>query len=168
MYEGPRRYYIPANFTNLGYFLGGRISKRSAADAALMAVVGFLISRLLPLSGDVQLSVTVFICGVFGLMGIVGIHGLPISTYLIAFFQWTRRRKPKFYNNHSRIYSVSAAEVILTEQQLGDHVANVWKKMQGKFSGKKKAYIEGETFEFLPDPELETLEFMGEQREGDT
>lgn len=157
------RYKIPANFTNLGYFFNGRLAKRNAVDAVILIVIGILLCRLLPIPADASLSVTVFVAGLLGALGCAGIHGLPVSYYLVAFTKWLSRRQPKFYNPNSGLYSVSAADIVLTEKQLGDYIATTVNKLRSHIGRLKPEYIEGENFEFLDDPELLALLDMDER-----
>lgn len=160
----PRIYQIPTNFQESGYMFNGMIAKRNALDALVLGAFGFLLATLLPLEGEMAISGYILCIGFFGMFGILGFKGLPISTYLIDLISWSKRRKPYLYNYHGDAFSISAADLMLSEPQLRDALADALDHMKETMANRQPEYIEGETFEFVADPELEALKAAEERR----
>lgn len=156
-------YHIPTNFKDAGYVFNGMIAVRNAIDAVVFALIGFLIASLLPFSDDGALSGYILIIGLFALIGFSGIRGIPVSVFLVDAIRWRNRRKPYLYNHHGTSFSMTAAEVMLTEPQLRNKIADALDKMKDSMASKRMEYIEGETFQFAEDPELEALRYAEEQ-----
>lgn len=166
MQEKRKIYRIPANFRDGGYILNGMIAKRNAVDAVILGAIGAIIVWALPINKDAELSMYILFVGLFAMIGISGIKGVPVSTYLIDAYHWRKRRKmPYLYNTHSGAYSVSAADLMLSETSLRDTVSGVLDKIKDSMQSDKPDYIEGETFEFAADPELEMLRYAHEKNE---
>lgn len=159
-----RIYRIPTNYRDSGYIFNGQIAKRNAVDAAVLGFIGYMIANLLPLQGEMALSGYVLFIGLFAMIGIVGFQQIPISVYLADMIQWRKRRKkPYFYNDNGGAYTVSAADLLINEPQLRDILANAIDSVRNSMAAKRPEYIEGETFEFMVDPELEALQAAQER-----
>lgn len=156
-------YHIPNNFKDPGYIVNGMIAVRNAIDALAFALVGFLVASVLPFRGDGAVSGYILIIGLFAMAGFAGVQGVPVSTFLAYAIRWHGRRKPYLYNHHGASFSMTAAEVMLTEPQLRNKLADALDRMKDSMASRKVDYIEGETFEFEDDPELEALRFAEEQ-----
>jgi hypothetical protein len=158
-----RIYFIPTNYRESGYIFNGMIAKRNAVDALALGLLGFFLVRMLPIKADMLLSAYILFIGLLGMVGIVGINGVPVSTWLFDTILWRRRRKPYLYNTHGGAYSVSAADVMLNEPDLRDALYDTLDKMRAAMKGAEPNYIEGETFQFAEDPELEALKSAHEE-----
>ena len=151
-------YRIPTNYTKAGKVFRGMIPLRNMIDAVILGIFGVLVASLLPLEGDAAISGYILIIGLFAVVGIIGIQGTPVSVYVIDAVRWLKRRKhPFLYNFHGGTFTVSAADVMLSEPQLRDSLADAIDKVRAAMAPKKPVYIEGETFQFADDPELERL-----------
>lgn len=156
-------YHIPTNFKDPGYIVNGMIAVRNAIDAVAMGLIGFLLASLLPFNKEKALSGYILIIGLFTMIGFFGIRDIPVSTFLADALRWRGRRKPYLYNHHGTSYSMTAAELMLSEPQLRNKIADVLDKLQESMTSKRIDYIEGETFRFAEDPELEALRYAEEQ-----
>lgn len=156
-------YHIPTNFKDAGYVFNGMIAVRNAIDAVVFGLIGFIIASLLPFSGDGALSGYILFVGIFGMIGFSGIRGIPVSVFLVDAFRWRGRRKPYLYNHHGTSFSMTAAELMLTEPQFRNKIADALDKMKESMASRRTEYIEGETFQFAEDPELEALRYAEEQ-----
>lgn len=158
-----REYRIPTNYKDAGYIFNGMIATRNAIDAVVLGIIGFLVAKALPFKGEGALSGYILFIGLFAVIGITGIHGIPVSVYATDAIRWRKRRKPYLYNHHGQSFSMTAAELMLSEPQIRDKLADTLEKLRHSFSSKEIDYIEGQTFQFAPDPELEALKFAEEQ-----
>lgn len=157
-------YKIPTNYKDSGYIFNGQISKRNALDAAVLGFIGYLIAELLPLNGEMAISGYIFFIGIFALVGIMGFQQIPISVYLSDLIHWRKRKKkPYFYNDNGGAYSVSAADMLINEPQFRDILADAIDSVRNSMAAKRPAFIEGKTFEFESDPELEALQAAQER-----
>lgn len=159
-------YHIPTNFKDAGYVFNGMIAVRNAIDAVVMGLIGFLFASLLPFDKEKSISGYILIVGVFAMIGFFGIRDIPVSTFIADALRWRGRRKPFLYNHHGTSYSMTAAELMLTEPQLRNKIADMLDKVQESMASKRIEYIEGETFRFAEDPELEALRYAEEQMQG--
>ncbi len=159
-------YKIPYNFKDSGYILNGQVAVRNAIDAVLMALLGIVIACLIPVKGYGKLSLFILLAGLFGVAGLIGVRGVPLSTFVLDFIHWRKRKKKPFlYNNHGETFTQSAADVALDTPALRDMVADVADTIKARFTEEKNEYIEGVTFEFTPDPELEALRYAEQAKE---
>lgn len=156
-------YLIPTNFKEAGYWFNGMIASRNFIDAVALAIIGWSVSKWIPVPQSAVLSVRLTIAGLFGIAGIFGVGGIPLSTFLLDVLRWTKRRKPYLYNTHSGTYTVTAADIMLNTPGIKDALADTLDKIRTTMQSKKTDYIEGETFQFSSDPELELL-INAEQR----
>lgn len=161
-----RIYQIPVNFQQSGYVFNGMIATRNLVDAAVLFLTGLMFASLLPFEGYSKLSGYILIGGSFAIVGITGINGIPCSTYLLDYYRWTKRRKPYLYNAHGGVFAMSSADLLLSEPQLRDTLADAIDSVKAAMSKDQPEYIEGETFEFAEDPELAALR-DAEEREAE-
>ena len=154
----PKIYKIPVNFREPGYFFNGMIAARNLIDACIMGAIGYFLASLMPFNEDMALSGYILFIGMFGMVGLSGIKDVPLSTFLVDSLAWKKRRRPYLYNAHGGAYTVSAADVMLQEEDFRDSVANILDKLRTRMAGKAPEYIEGVTFQFAADPELEALQ----------
>lgn len=158
-------YNIPVNFRDSGKIMNGMISTRNAIDAAVLALFGAFIASLLPVEGTGAISTYILLMGGFGMFGIIGIKGDPLSVYVADILRWRKRRKPFLYNTHSGAYSMSAADLMLSEKQFRDMLADTIDELKNSMTKKAPEYVEGQNFEFAADPELEALKDAEAERQ---
>ena len=159
-----RTYQIPTNFQESGYAFNGMIAIRNLVDAVALGCIGLFVASFFPFEGYSKLSGYILIGGLFSLGGITGINGVPLSTYLMDLYHWNKRRKPYLYNSHGGVYTISAADLMLSEPQLRDALADAIDSIKESMSRGQTDYIEGETFEFAVDPELVALKDAEERQ----
>lgn len=151
-------FIIPTNFMETGYVLNGTVSIRNAIEAGVMALLGILICRVLPLpDGTKAITWYILICGPLGLIGLSGVQGDPLSVFILDFIKWRKRRKPFFYSGHNEAYTQEAADSIMETPQVRDMIAGAVDKLRSRMSSGEVDYVEGKTFEFEVDPEQEAL-----------
>lgn len=166
MEEKSKIYIIPSNYIEPGYVLNGAVAIRNFVEGCVLAFLGFLLCKILPIPGGVD-AITYYILFMFPplALGIYGIAGDPVSVYLMDVYHWQKRRRPYLYTTHTEAFDFSAADVLLEEPQLRDYLANSVDKVKKAMAGKAVQYIEGQTFQFAVDPEQEALRAAQERRE---
>lgn len=140
-----------------GYTFNGLIAIRNLIDGVVLGLAGIIPVLLLPISTAAKVSTCIIVGGYLAMLGVVGINGIPVSTYLHDYFGWRKRRKPYLYNTHGGAYSVSSADLVINATQIGDVIANTLDKAKAAISGPQKEYVEGVTFIFAEDPEIAAL-----------
>lgn len=146
-----KEYYFPRNVINSGKVFNGTLEKRNVFEAVLLFLLGMLICSFFEVSSEKVYSLHVYICGPLFLIGLVGIQGLPVSTYLCSMIIWALHRKPHFYNPHGKAYDKRYADLVISEPQLGNVISDTLGKIKAKYIVQKD-YIEGETYKFAQDP----------------
>lgn len=157
-------YSIPSNYKDSGYIANGMIEARKAIDAAWLGVIGFCIAKLIPFSEGSALTGYILLIGLFAIIGLIGINDIPVSTFLADSIKWSKRRDPYIYNTHGRAYAVTAADVMLNTPGFRDALADALDKAREAMQPKHMDYIEGETFRFADDPDLEELSDAEERK----
>lgn len=150
-------FIIPFNFRDAGTTLNGMATKRNLFEGIVIALVGVLIVRLIPIEGDLRLTIYILVGGFGFVAGCAGVNGDPLSAFVGDFFGWIKRRKPYIYNNHGSVFKTSAADLLLEQPQFRDTLANALDKVRLSLASKQVDYVEGETFQFASDPELAAL-----------
>lgn len=151
-------FIIPMNFMETGYVLNGAVAIRNAVEAAVMALIGFFLCKMLPLPDGLDaITYYILIIGPFFMLGLSGVQGDPLSVFIMDFFKWRQRRKPCFYNTHSEAYTQEAADLLMDAPQLRDMLADALDAMRKKMASEEIDYVEGKTFRFAADPEQEAL-----------
>jgi hypothetical protein len=159
-------YTIPNNFKDSGYIFNGQIAVRNAIDAIIMGLIGVLIAWLIPAEGPTKISVFILFAGLLGMAGLVGVKGVPLSTFLLDFVGWRKRRKKPFlYNDHGESFAMSSADIALESGSIRDMIADLLLGMKSKVASEGKRYVEGENFVFAADPELEALRFAEQEQQ---
>ena len=152
-----RIYKIPRNVITSGKAFNGTIEKRNAAEAVVLFLLGFFICQFIHVPPEKVFTKYVYICGPLVMLGLSGIQGLPVSTYVSGMLHWARNRKPRFRNPHAKAYDTTYADLVLAEPQLGNMISDALVKIKDKYTPEKE-YIEGETYQFMQDPSWAYLE----------
>lgn len=151
-------FIIPTNFMETGYVMNGAVSIRNAIEAGVMALLGVLLCKALPLpAGTKAITWYILICGPLGLIGLSGVQGDPLSVFILDFIKWRNRRKPFFYSGHNEAYTQEAADSLMDAPQMRDMIAGAVEKLRARMSSGEVDYVEGKTFKFEADPEQEAL-----------
>lgn len=152
-----KTYYFPRNVANSGKVFNGTLEKRNFIEAIILLLIGVFICRFFDVPSDKKFTLHIYICGPLFLIGLAGIQGLPVSTYLLSMLRWARNRKPMFLNPHAKAYDKRYADIALSEPQLGTMISDILRKAKDKYAVEKE-YIEGKTYKFAEDPSWAYLE----------
>ena len=102
-------YIIPPNFIEGSTLFGGMFKIRNVIEAGVLsAAVGVPVFSL-----DLSLTVRIIILCLtalpLALFALMGIAGEPLSSYIIAFFKWLRRKTSRCYRR-SPVLSASSRQ----------------------------------------------------------
>ncbi len=115
-------YIIPSNFTEGSTLFGGLIKFRNAAEAAILAAAaGFPVMNL-EVSLKIKIIILCFTALPLAVLGLIGISGEPLSSFISAFFKFLKSRrvvgkeKKKYKRKTDLTYLNSAAELLPIEK----------------------------------------------------
>lgn len=151
-----REYHIPVNILQSNKIFNGLIEIRNLIEAVILAIIGFLICKLIPMGTD-KFTLYFCVCMPLGFLGLVGIQGQPLSVFIKSFIHWCRNRKPYIYNPHGKAYDTTYGNLIMNEIQLRDKIGDLVDKLKESMQD-NKTYIEGETYRYATDPSWEYME----------
>ena len=155
--EELRRHFIPVNFIDESKVFNGMINRRNAIEGGILfGVVAFILWRVLNMPLTTKISIVLFISLPVGMIGVLGIGGDPLSTFLMHFRAWRKTRGLMLYNNETRALRDAPVKLMMEEEGLNDKLLNILDARKEKKAQKRAAtvMIEGETFEFAPDTSL--------------
>ena len=91
--EELREYLIPDNFIDESRIVNGMFKTRNFAEGVIMALAVALLANMIPTqSFETKVSVLVFFCTPFFLLGIQGINGDTVSTFLRNALSWGKTK----------------------------------------------------------------------------
>ena len=159
------RYYFPQSYTTKTRLFNGLIDLRHAIDAGLLALLGYIICRLLPIPRGIDgLSYYTFVCVPLALIGFHGLWGDAISTTLYHAILWSRHKKPYIYSNSNQAYPFSVWDVYADRKSFRDRIAGAYQNYQQKHAVADLSYTIGTDFEFAEDPDQASLKFEYKRR----
>lgn len=158
--EGYKTYAIPENFVDESRIIKGMFRTRNFVEGCIMALLVGIPALLIPIEEfQTRIMVIVAIAGPFFLLGNAGFNGDPISTTLKNAKSWVKARGLMLYDSKAIPLKKSPLDAMLEREAPGDKILNVVDSV--KEARRRKAagvqYIEGVTFDFAPDDELEGL-----------
>lgn len=144
------QFHIPVNYKSPGYWFNGMLESRKCIEAVICAGIGCFICSFLPLPSSADaVPFYILIGGLSGIGGLMGVHGEPLSTFLVNYFKWRmRRNKPYLYNYDGKAYHANAAGVVLG---LASRDSSEQQEKAPKDAEAEK-YVLGENFRFAGDP----------------
>ena len=86
-------YVIPPNFIEGGSFFGGLFKARNVVEAVILAVGTGLPILTLSLTLTVRIILLCLTSLPLALLALIGIAGMPLSSYIILFFRFLRNRR---------------------------------------------------------------------------
>lgn len=156
--EKVKLYTIPENFIEGGRIFNGMFRLRNFIEGLVLGSLFALIALAIPI-GSVAARISVVLMAALPplLLGIVGVNGDPLFSFLRTALKWRRTHRIMVYNERVQAYSTTPLDVMMGEDlpkdKLADRIAE-WKEKQRI---KKSADRANLTFEFEQDTELERL-----------
>ena len=86
-------YVIPPNFIESGSFFGGLFKARNVVEAVILAAGTGLPILTLSLTLTVRIILLCLTSLPLALLALIGIAGMPLSSYIILFFRFLRNRR---------------------------------------------------------------------------
>ena len=86
-------YVIPPNFIEGGSFFGGLFKARNVVEAVILAAGIGLPILTLSLTLTVRIILLCLTSLPLALLALIGIAGMPLSSYIILFFRFLRNRR---------------------------------------------------------------------------
>ena len=162
--SAPTIYYIPDNFIGESRILNGQIRVMYLVDSIILSLIlGAIIT--LPLlvwvikDWELPTKITVAIVSVSPgfIIGQIGYNEDRILVFLKNFFSWTKKKQVRIYNENTRLLGTDPVKAIANSSRFMDTAVGAWEEHQQRRIDKKNAeqYIEGETFEFQYDPNID-------------
>lgn len=131
---------------------------RNFAEGVIMALAVALLANMIPTqSFETKVSVLVFFCTPFFLLGIQGINGDTVSTFLRNALSWGKTKGIMLYNSQARALAQSPLDNMMEEEQLGDKVLDILDGIREKQRTRNGRHqlVEGQDFVFARDADLE-------------
>lgn len=156
--EELREYLIPDNFIDESRIVNGIFKTRNFAEGVIMALAVALLANMIPTqSFETKVSVLVFACTPFFLLGIQGINGDTVSTFLRNALSWGKTKGIMLYNSQARALAQSPLDNMMEEEQLGDKVLDILDGIREKQRTRNGRHqlVEGQDFVFARDADLE-------------
>ena len=138
----------------------GMFKTRNFLEGLLLAVIVLPIAFLIPIASDyLRFMVVVAVCGPFFLLGNAGFNGDPLSTTVINAYHWKKTRGIMLFNHNVRALIKSPLTAMMEKELPRDRIVDMLDNIKDKQKERaaKIRYIEGETFEFVDDTELEDI-----------
>lgn len=172
--ERIREYHIPMNFIDESRIINGMFKTRNFIEGCVLAgAVGFPCWTGVNAPFEVKISLVVGIALPFLLIGISGINGDPLSTFIRNAIAWARSRGTMLYNNETRALAQAPIKVMMDEEGMNDKILDFVDSMKQKTAKKRSEnpLIEGEDFVFAEDKSLagnylDEVEFDDDNEDG--
>ena len=115
-----------------------------------------------------KISLVIFFSAPLGLLGLFGVNGDPLSTFIKIFFSWRRKRGLMLFNNEARALKEAPIKLMMSEDGMGDKLRDFLDARKEKKAAERASQemVEGKTFEFAPDSSLEG-NYIDEDDDGD-
>lgn len=155
--EHIREYHIPMNFIDESRIINGMFKTRNFVEGCVLAgAVGIPCWTFINAPFEVKISIVVGLVLPFLLIGISGINGDPVSTFIRNAFAWARSRGTMLYNNETRALAQAPIKVMMDEEGMNDKILDFVDSMRQKTAKKRSEtpLVEGEDFVFAEDKSL--------------
>lgn len=149
-------YRIPENIMKGSKVFNGTIELRNFVEGCILVLLGLFACRFIPVRPDNKISLYILICAPLFLIGIKGIQGDPVSSFVRCFIHWMRNKKPYLRNPHGLAYDKRSSDLMFEDTEWRKALGDFIKSLKKKYT-KKKKFIEGKTFRFAEDPEWSYL-----------
>ena len=155
--EKPNIYLIPVNFIDESRFLNGMFRTRNFVEGAIMGgVVAIAVWLLISAPFQVKISMVTGLAFPFFMLGVSGINGDALSTFLHNALTWVRTRGTMLYNNETRALAQAPLASMMEEEGMNDKLIDILDAWKEKSQKKRltASMVEGRDFVFAKDADL--------------
>lgn len=155
--ERIREYNIPMNFIDESRVINGMFKTRNFIEGCfLAALVGLPCWVGVHAPFEMKISLVVGLALPFFLVGISGINGDPLSTFLRNAVSWMRARGTMLYNYETRALAQAPIKTMMEEAGMNDRILDFVDSIKEKAAQKRRdnPLVEGEDFVFAEDRSL--------------
>lgn len=154
-------YAIPENYMDESRIVHGMFRTRNFLEGATMAILaGLIVFFFVPASGpEVKAIQLTAVCGMLFLLGNSGFNGDALSTTIINAYKWSKSHGIMLYNFNARPLIKSPLQAHLEKELPRDKIADMVDNLRDWQKEKQEnvRLVEGETFEFVEDKDLEEI-----------
>lgn len=155
--ERVNEYLIPMNFIDESRFLNGIFKTRNFVEGTVLGgTVGIIFWTLISAPFEAKLSLVIGIAFPFFMLGLSGINGDALSTFLLNALAWVRTRGTMLYNNETRALAQAPLATMMEEEGMNDKILDILDSFKAR-SQRKRAntlLVEGRDFVFAEDAAL--------------
>ena len=101
--EDLKQFIIPENFMGESRLFQGQLKTRNVVEGGLISgVLAIFFWNVISVPITTKISLVIFFSAPLGLLGLFGVNGDPLSTFIKIFFSWRRKRGLMLFNNEAR------------------------------------------------------------------
>ena len=101
--EDLKQFIIPENFMGESRLFQGQLKTRNVVEGGLISgVLAIFFWNVISVPITTKISLVIFLSAPLGLLGLFGVNGDPLSTFIKIFFSWRRKRGLMLFNNEAR------------------------------------------------------------------
>ena len=167
--EDLKQFIIPENFMGESRLFQGQLKTRNVVEGGLISgVLAIFFWNVISVPITTKISLVIFFSAPLGLLGLFGVNGDPLSTFIKIFFSWRRKRGLMLFNNEARALKEAPIKLMMSEDGMGDKLRDFLDARKEKKATERASQemVEGKTFEFAPDSSLEG-NYIDEDDDGD-
>lgn len=155
--ERIREYHIPMNFIDESRVVNGMFKTRNFVEGCILAALVALPAWAgIHAPFEIKISLVVGLALPFFLVGISGINGDPLSTFVKNAVAWSRSRGTMLYNYETRALAQAPIKTMMEQEAVSDKILDFVEAMREKKAKKRNEnpLVEGEDFVFAEDKSL--------------
>lgn len=119
--EDLKQFIIPENFMGESRLFQGQLKTRNVVEGGLISgVLAIFFWNVISVPITTKISLVIFLSAPLGLLGLFGVNGDPLSTFIKIFFSWRRKRGLMLFNNEARALKEAPIKLMMSEDGMGD------------------------------------------------
>lgn len=121
--EDLKQFIIPENFMGESRLFQGQLKTRNVVEGGLISgVLAIFFWNVISVPITTKISLVIFFSAPLGLLGLFGVNGDPLSTFIKIFFSWRRKRGLMLFNNEARALKEAPITQLLAALEAGEPV----------------------------------------------
>ena len=137
--------------------MNGMFKTRNFVEGCVMGgVIALLAWMGIDAAFEVKISLVIGLAAPFMMLGISGVNGDPLSTFLVHALDWLKTRGTKLYNGEARALAQSPLKYMMEEEGMNDKIINAIESVKERSREKRgnAPMVEGRDFKFAVDKDL--------------